>query len=130
MPKDLTGRFVLTNRAVELATQVEGGLLGRTDHELFDSDIADVYRRNDLHIILTRERDVFSEDLVLPDGTIHTYHSTKFPLIDADGEVIGIGGVSTDVTELTAARAAHQEGGAAVARPGRASPSSGGGDRR
>jgi diguanylate cyclase (GGDEF)-like protein/PAS domain S-box-containing protein len=42
-----------------------------------------------------------------PDGSVHTYRSTKFPLLDDGGEVIGVGGVSTDVTELTEARAAH-----------------------
>lgn len=107
--KDLDGRFVMTNPAVEAATQTPGGLIGRTDHELFPTDIADEYRCNDNRIVRTRERDVFSEDLTHPDGTLHTYRSTKFPLIDDGGTVIGVGGVSTDVTELTRARTAHQE---------------------
>ena len=52
---------------------------------------------------------MFDEDLLHADGSRHTYRSTKFPLIDDTGAVIGIGGVSTDVTELAAARAAHAE---------------------
>ncbi|CAN5863679.1 hypothetical protein BH09ACT7_BH09ACT7_20380 [soil metagenome] len=98
--KDLDGRFVMTNPALELATQVVGGLLGRTDHELFPQEIADDYRRNDLLIVASGNRQVFSEDLIHRDGAVHTYRSTKFPLFDDSGVVIGIGGVSTDVTEL------------------------------
>ncbi|WP_080697029.1 sensor domain-containing diguanylate cyclase [Mycobacterium asiaticum] len=106
--KDVDGRFVMSNAALQRVTQVPGGMLGRTDHELFPSDEADEYRRHDTHIMATRERQVFTEDLVHSDGTTHRYRSTKFPLINEAGEVIGIGGVSTDVTELDAARAAHE----------------------
>jgi diguanylate cyclase (GGDEF)-like protein/PAS domain S-box-containing protein len=104
--KDLQGRFVMTNPALQHITQVDGGVLGRTDHDLFDSETADVYRRHDEYIKATGERQVFDEALPHPDGTVHTYRSTKFPLIDDVGVVMGIGGVSTDITELAAARAA------------------------
>lgn len=107
--KDLTGRFVMTNPALEQVTQLPGGVLGRTDHELFTQDHADRYRHNDLRIVETRESQVFVEDLTHADGSVHTYRSNKFPLINEAGMVLGIGGVSTDVTELAAARAAHQE---------------------
>lgn len=107
--KDLAGRFVMTNAALERMARMPGGVKGHTDRELFPTDKADNYRRNDLRIVETRERQVFVEDLMHPDGSIHTYRSTKFPLVNEAGMVLGIGGVSTDVTELVAARAAHQE---------------------
>ncbi|WP_422749382.1 sensor domain-containing diguanylate cyclase [Mycobacterium sp. WMMD1722] len=106
--KDIDGRFVMANHALEYVTQC-GGLAGRTDHEVFGREIADIYRRNDERIMTTREWQVFNEDVTHPDGSVHTYRSTKFPLLDEDGEVMGIGGVSTDVTELAAARAALAE---------------------
>lgn len=106
--KDVDGRFVMANHALEYVTQCEG-LAGRTDHDVFGPDVADGYRRNDERIMATREWQVFNEDVTHPDGSVHTYRSTKFPLIDDDGEVMGVGGVSTDVTELAAARAAHAE---------------------
>lgn len=105
--KDVKGRFVMANRALEHVTQTERGLIGGTDYDFFEPEIADAYGRNDRHIMATREWQVFSEDVIHPDGSVHTYRSTKFPLIDDGGEVIGVGGVSTDVTELTEARAAH-----------------------
>ncbi|ABM12924.1 MULTISPECIES: sensor domain-containing diguanylate cyclase [Mycolicibacterium] len=105
--KDVDGRFVMANRALEHVTRAESTLIGFTDHDFFDAEIADDYRRNDRRIMAGREWQVFSEEVVHPDGSVHTYRSTKFPLFDDGGEVIGTGGVSTDVTELVAARAAH-----------------------
>ncbi|GJF13845.1 hypothetical protein NGTWS1803_25860 [Mycolicibacterium cyprinidarum] len=107
--KDVDGRFVMANRALELVTPAEGRLIGLTDYDVFDADAADGYRRHDRYIMTTRELHVVSEDVVHPDGSIHTYRSTKFPIIDDSDEVIGIGGVSTDVTELAAARVAHAQ---------------------
>lgn len=113
--KDIDGRFVMSNRALAKLVPTDPtaanltDLTGLTDHDLFDHQIADAYRRNDTRIMATREWQVFSEDVVHPDGTVHTYRSTKFPLFDDAGAVIGVGGVSTDVTELTAARAAHAD---------------------
>ncbi|MBO0678861.1 diguanylate cyclase [Mycolicibacterium sp. S2-37] len=106
--KDVDGRFVMANHALEFVTQ-SAGLTGRTDHDVFDAEIADEYRNNDRHIMATREWQVFNEDVTHPDGSVHTYRSTKFPLIDDNGDVMGIGGVSTDVTELAATRAAYAE---------------------
>ncbi len=107
--KDVEGRFVMTNRVLDKIAPTDGPMIGLTDYDLFDTETADGYRRNDAQIMATREWRVFSEELVHPDGSVHTYRSTKFPLIDDAGAVIGIGGVSTDVTELAAARAAHAE---------------------
>jgi diguanylate cyclase (GGDEF)-like protein/PAS domain S-box-containing protein len=105
--KDVNGRFVMANRALEYVIQTERGLTGGTDHDFFEPHVAEAYGRNDRHIMSTRQWQVFSEEVIHPDGSVHTYRSTKFPLLDDGGEVIGVGGVSTDVTELTEARAAH-----------------------
>ncbi|PQD98725.1 sensor domain-containing diguanylate cyclase [Mycobacterium sp. EPG1] len=105
--KDVDGRFVMANRALQDVTNAGRSLIGGTDFDFFEKDIAEHYRRNDRQIMTTRERQVFSEEVVHPDGSVHIYRSTKFPLTDEAGEVSGVGGVSTDVTELAAARAAH-----------------------
>ena len=107
--KDLDGRYVMTNPAFERVTTLDGGVLQHTDHELFGPAEADAFCLADNDIVVSRQRQVFNEELDHPDGNTHTYRSTKFPLLDDAGEVIGIGGVSMDVTELAAARAAHEE---------------------
>lgn len=108
--KDLDGRFLLANPALERAADLASGeVIGRTDHDLLPARVADYYRRNDARIIETRQSQVFNEDRTDIDGSPRTYRSTKFPLIDDAGQVVGIGGVSVDVTELAAARAAHAQ---------------------
>lgn len=107
--KDVGGRFVMVNRAVQEAARITEDMVGRTDYDYFDHDLADEYRRNDQRIMATGQRQVFTERIVHDDGSYRTYQSTKFPVYDDAGDVIGIAGVSTDVTDLEAARAAHEE---------------------
>ncbi|MGE2730878.1 diguanylate cyclase domain-containing protein [Mycolicibacterium vaccae] len=106
--KDSEGRILMANPALEHVTR-NASLIGRTDHDLFHRSVADRFRRSDLEIMATGRWQVFSEDVLHPDGTLHTYRTTKFPLIGEDGEVVGVGGMSTDVTELAVARAAHAQ---------------------
>ncbi|MDG4664727.1 diguanylate cyclase [Mycobacterium sp. 236(2023)] len=105
--KDVKGRFLMSNRALEHVTQAGGELTGGTDYDFFPREVADAYRENDRRIMEARERQVFSEEVIHPDGSVHIYQSMKFPIFDDGGDVIGVGGVSTDVTDLAAARAAH-----------------------
>jgi len=108
--KDVEGRFVMANRAFEQASAVgEGGLIGLTDHDLFDAEVADEYRRLDAKIMETREWQIVVEGVPHANGTVPTYRTAKFPLVDENDKVFGIGGVAADVTELAEARAAHAE---------------------
>ena len=108
--KDRDGRYLLANRATQaLLDRGDGPVLGRTDFDLFDQQAARDYRRHDQQVVLTGHRHTFEETAPHPDGTEHSYLSTKFPLFDADGQVYAVAGVSTDVTELTAARRALGE---------------------
>ncbi len=107
--KDQDGRMILVNPALDQTVAVPGGLLGRTDHDLFPAEEADVFRGNDLGIMASGERKVFDEDLTHPDGSLHSYRSTKFPLTDAVGTVYGIAGLSVDITEMAEAKRAHAE---------------------
>jgi len=108
--KDLTGRFLLTNPAFDQLLGAEpGAVAGRTDHDLFPADVADGFRKHDARVIARGRREVFREEVPHPDGSVHGYLSTKFPLYDDDGAVYALAGVSTDVTELSEARRAHAE---------------------
>ena len=84
-------------------------MLGRTDREVFPQTAAESFRHNDSQIVDGAARQVFQEELELPDGTTHRYRSTKFPLVDEAGAVYAVAGVSTDITELMAVRAGMLE---------------------
>jgi len=99
--KDLHGRLQLVNRKfAQLAQCSADQLIGLTEGELFPGhlEVAETIRANEQQVI---ERNVplqFEETAYLPDGE-HTFVSVKFPMCDADGRIIGIGGISTDITE-------------------------------
>jgi len=107
--KDLDGRFILANPALLQLLPDASEVLGATDEDLFPALAADQFRRHDCKIAATGESETFAEQVLHPDGTIHGYLSTKFPLFDDQGRVHAVAGVSTDVTELSAAREAHAE---------------------
>ena len=98
--KDAEGKYVLINREYEKLFGVENEeAVGKTDYDLFPPEFADAFRSVDLQVLRTG-RTIETEELApQPDG-IHTYVSSKFPLRNAKGEVIAVGGVSADITSL------------------------------
>ncbi|KYG70287.1 PAS domain-containing sensor histidine kinase [Bdellovibrio bacteriovorus] len=99
--KDLEGKYILASRQFEvLMGKSKDELLGKTDFELFAERDALRHVRND-HQIIRNKKAVQTEDaILLPDGSEKQYISDKFPLLDAQGNVIAMAGVSTDITEL------------------------------
>ncbi len=106
--KDLEGRYVYANPAV-LRT------LGKTWAELAGqrsdatavalADLAD-HQRTDLHVLSSGET-VRSEMAVTgADGTLRLLELVKFSLRDTEGAVIGLGGLTRDVTQARADRLA------------------------
>ncbi|BEP14218.1 hypothetical protein acdb102_25290 [Acidothermaceae bacterium B102] len=103
--KDLDGRYLMVNQSfARVAGLAVEDILGRSDYDLFDESMAETYRAHDLQVALGGEQQVFEEKATRLDGSEHLSLSTKFALFDDDGQVYAVGGVSTDVTELTAAR--------------------------
>lgn len=95
---DYQGRFLLINSALESLFGVpRETLLGKTREAIMPAEIAALHRANDLKVMNDRIPIVFEEENNQSDG-IHTYISIKYPLLDAQGNLIGIGGVSTDIT--------------------------------
>ncbi len=112
--KDLQGRFTLVNRALEEAFEIQpGDILGKTVDDLFPTDIAAAYKIHDQQALQFGRALQFEETATLADEEQHTFISVKFPIADADGEVYGLGGISTDITERTwmeeALRSAERE---------------------
>ncbi len=94
--KDMDGRYVLANEALERAFSVtEAELIGRTD-EYLDPKLAPMWRAND-----ERAKDGLCEVEEWSDASDgrHWYETLKFPLTGNDGVAYATCGVVLDVTE-------------------------------
>jgi PAS domain S-box-containing protein len=97
--KDLQGRFLTANKRVEeMLGLPRERLKGMTDYDFFSTERAEYYREHDSQVAQTR-RPVDVEEVVdLPDGH-HVLLESKFPLLDSDGRLYGVGAISHDITE-------------------------------
>ena len=97
--KDRQGVYELVNRKWEEVTgQSRDKVLGRTDAELFPAPAAEGFRRSDLAVMADGQaREV---EVILGDATGRRYFmSVKFPVLDAHGEIRGVCGMATEITE-------------------------------
>lgn len=110
--KDLEGRYTFVNKAfMKLVGRDRVAILGHTDFELFEPDVARSYRENDRRVVTEGALEL--EETGRSRGAHTTYISNKFPLADFEGRVYGTCGISTDISEHREAEQqlarAHQE---------------------
>ena len=107
--KDEQGRYLLFNQAAERITgQPATRMIGRDDRELFPPEQAEQVRQNDLAVMTGGQTRSFEETLQTVAGE-RVFLATKGPLRDADGALVGMFGISRDVTELKRAEQALRE---------------------
>ena len=97
--KDLEGRYLLFNReTARIVDKPAEHALGHDDTALFPPQQAAMIRANDLRVIAEQRINTYEEALSTADGE-RIYLATKGPLRDADGEIVGMFGISRDITE-------------------------------
>ena len=78
----------------------EGGVVGKTDYDLFPREIAEKYRADDLRLMRIGEALVDMVETIPSEDGVRRYSSTsKYPLRNCQGELIGLYGVGRDITE-------------------------------
>ena len=106
--KDLQGRYLLFNpETARVIGKTEEQAIGHDDTHIFPAHAA-LIRANDLRVIQERQTITYEETLDTVDG-LRTFLATKGPLRAADGEVIGLFGISRDITERKLAEAALRQ---------------------
>ncbi len=100
--KDLDGRYLLTNQSIHQWTGKSGQeLLGSTDHQLFDKDIADRITELDRAALESRGGEIWELELPPMGGNPARWVlSHRFPLRDAAGRIEGLGGLVIDITRI------------------------------
>ncbi len=103
--KNLAGRYTLTNRAFEQRHRLSPGEgLGKTSFDLLPRESAEAGTALDRRVIETKAPG--QEEIVIPFANgPRNILMVKFPLLDARGEVEGVGMIATDVTDQKQAEA-------------------------
>ena len=84
-------------------------LLGKDEFFFIEDDeAAEAIRANDRSIIQSGVAAVFEEPIVI-DGNVRTFLSTKAPLRDVNGNILGIVGIGHDLTDRKLAEVALAE---------------------
>ncbi|MDV6220978.1 PAS domain S-box protein [Flavitalea sp. BT771] len=97
--KGLDGKYIIANRRFMEILQVdEKQLINHTDYDFCDAEQADHYRAMDEKVLQTGRSVELEEKMSTANGHIHLL-LVKFPLRDNDNNILGIGGIATDITE-------------------------------
>jgi PAS domain S-box-containing protein len=110
---DAQGRYVVANPAFLAVHDLRlDQVLGKNPVEIFNEELSAQYMEADLHMMRSRQGQVREDAFVHPSSgeTLYT-ELAKTPLIDAQGQLLGLAGLSRDVTERKRAQQtlAHQE---------------------
>ncbi|MBI9089961.1 MAG: ABC transporter substrate-binding protein [Desulfobacterium sp.] len=97
--KDRSGEYLYVNKAFGSITKSSPlDRLGKTDNDIFQSDIAKQLRANDAEVFRTGKSIEKNETITDADGNYRTNLVIKFPII-RDGVPLLLGGIALDVTE-------------------------------
>ena len=98
--KDVQGVYLGCNpRFAEFVGETRETIVGKTDHDLFDRTVADSFAESD-RIVLGQGTPLQEEQWAnYPDGRRVLLDTLRAPLYDAAGSIVGVLGVSRDVTE-------------------------------
>lgn len=98
--KDLKGRYVLANQAIAnfLECPLEE-VLGADDSKFFNEETTAFIKEKDRQIFEHGQSQTHEAYLNTRSGKKHIYLATKGPLFDEEGKVVGLYGISHDISE-------------------------------
>lgn len=98
--KDLDGHYVAVSESFANKVHVSSDvIIGKTAYDLFSKQDADKFTQNDQTVLEQRKTMVFQEMYCLENENKQYFETSKSPVYDLKGNVIGLVGISRDVTE-------------------------------
>lgn len=107
--KDDERRYVLANRVAHEVAGLEPNLLvGLTDKDIMPAEAEQQVEASDRRILDTGATYEAEETLVVGEHE-RTFFTVKFPYVDDTGQIAGISGISTDITDRRKAEELREE---------------------
>jgi len=107
--KSLDGKYVMANRAMsKVFGKPIDRIIGHTSEELVGSSAAEAMLRSDAQVLETGQEVQIEESLEI-QGRAYHFVVSKFPLRDRQGNLVGLAGIKTDVTDLKRAETEARE---------------------
>jgi PAS domain S-box-containing protein len=98
------GRYTLVNSRFETLFGLGiADVVGKTDEQLFESELAHQLRASDQRV-LRYNQPIQSEEHFKQQGQWHTYLVVRFPVYNEKGLSSGLCGIATDITEVKKAQ--------------------------
>lgn len=99
--KDINGVYIGCNERMAKMAGLNSryDVVGKTDYEMTWKEVAAELQANDRAVIESAETHVMEEAGLLADGTVGIFTTLKTPLLDANNKIIGVLGVSIDITQ-------------------------------
>ena len=97
--KNTEGIYLGCNPAfAEFVGRPRNEIVGKADHDLFEKEIAGFFREQDQRMLARREARHNEEIITYPSGRKALIDTLKTPYWGPDGELIGVLGISRDIT--------------------------------
>ncbi|HLO47657.1 MAG TPA: EAL domain-containing protein [Kamptonema sp.] len=107
--KDIQGRYLMVNStSAQILGRPKSEILGKDDRDFFSPEIASQYMEND-RLVITAGETKTVEELGIINNIRRFYLATKYLCRDKSGKIIGLIGISRDITDRKQAAAALQE---------------------
>ncbi|VGO12384.1 HTH-type transcriptional activator Btr [Pontiella desulfatans] len=100
--KNFDGRVMMANdEAARLCGfENETEMLGKTDYDIFASDRADTYVKDDQHVLQTGESIIDRVEMAPdPNNSINWFVTTKIPLYSHENEIVGLACIARNMTD-------------------------------
>ena len=98
--KDTEGLYLLCNPSFErFFGAKEADIVGKTDYDFVPRELADSFRANDQAAIAAGAPRSNEEWLTFADGQHIWAETTKTPMFDTQGKLLGVLGIARDITE-------------------------------
>jgi diguanylate cyclase (GGDEF)-like protein/PAS domain S-box-containing protein len=112
--KKCNGEYAFVNQAYQqLVGLTPESIIGKSDSELFDKEVAASYKQNDQRVVESKQVIRFEEQAINVHGEVEYHIAVKIPLFDLNGEVYAVCNIATDITDMKVAedalKTSHQQ---------------------